>query len=91
MRAIELGRMPDRLVNREPEMRRMQHEIVAPDIDRLRRELLHRFCAHSAALPGMSSDSMYSQPWLRGAKLLGETLRIRRRHRGRAQRTLPIG
>ena len=42
-RAIELRRMRDRLVDREPEVRRMQHEIVAADVDRLRRELLHRF------------------------------------------------
>ena len=41
--AIELGRMRDRFVDREPEVRRMQHEIVAPDVDRLRGELLHRF------------------------------------------------
>jgi len=33
--------MGDRLVNREPEMRRVKHEIVAADLHRLSRELLN--------------------------------------------------
>ena len=44
-RAIQLGGMADRLVDREPEVRRVQHEIVAADVDRLRLELLRRFLA----------------------------------------------
>ena len=34
--------MRDRFVNREPEVRRVQHEVVASDVDRLGRQLLHR-------------------------------------------------
>ena len=37
--------MTDGLVNREPEMRRMQHEIVAAHVDRLGLELLRGFFA----------------------------------------------
>ena len=38
--AIELGRVADRLVDRQPQVRRIDHEVVAARLDRRRRHLL---------------------------------------------------
>ena len=38
-RAIELARVRDRLVNRQPQVRRVQHEIPRPGFDRRRGQL----------------------------------------------------
>src|SRR4029079_11395085 len=45
------GRVADGFVNRQPQVRRMKHEIVPPDVHRLRLELLGGFLA---PLPGVA-------------------------------------
>ena len=60
-RAIELRRVRDGLVDREPEVRRVEDQVVAADLDRLRRELLHRFLGPLAArCPTRSESTKYS-------------------------------
>ena len=59
--------MADRLVNREPQIGRLENEIVLPGLDALRRQLLGRQRRPSLRSPGMFSDSTYSQPEPRGA------------------------
>ena len=56
-RAIELGGMADRLVNRQPQVRRLEDQIVLARLDALRRSFSAAIDAHRSALPGMSSDS----------------------------------
>jgi hypothetical protein len=40
--AIELGRVRDRLVHRQPQMRRQEDQVVAAGLNRLGRQLLYR-------------------------------------------------
>src|SRR4029079_4394647 len=72
---IQLGRVPYGLVNREPEIRRLEDEIVAARFDRLSRELFHgdlrplgRMSWHVERLDVLPALAA-------GRKLLGETLR----------------
>ncbi len=45
-RAVELGRVPDRLVDRQPQVRRVDHQVVAAGLDAGRLELLGEQLGH---------------------------------------------